>query len=217
MTRMLPSPTPRFLPGAFFQDVTPAHHGEGVTVLLGVGVSDWVAVTEGVGLAVMVRVDVGVAVRVGVELRVGDGVRVRVTVGVGEGDVGVGDGVFVGVATTTTICAVGPVLPATSRNATLSRFSPGGKAMVEVIALQNCHVESARSSFGSRDGSTIVHGEFALMYGSKRHAKSTSALVTKASLTSKRGGFTPGMPPPPKEGGPVSQTVRLPLPKSRLF
>jgi hypothetical protein len=193
--------------------------GEGVAVGVAVCVRVGDSVTEGVAVivAVAVGVTVGVAVRLGVHVRVGDLVRVSVTVGVGDGEVGVAVGVMVGVATCTTTCAVGPVLPAVSRNATVSKFSPGGKTIVEVTAAQNCHVEVGCKSFGSRDASMIVHGEFTPIYGSNRHAKSTSASVTNWSSGSKRGGSTPGTPPPPCEGGPVSHTLVLPLPKSRLF
>lgn len=82
---------------------------------------------------------------------------------------------------------------------------------------QNCAVEVATTRLGSRPGSSIVHGEVALTEGSKRHAKSCKAAVTKALPESKFTGQIPGTPPPPCDGGPVSHTATLPFPMSREF
>ncbi len=117
----------------------------------------------------------------------------------------------------TTICTVGPGRPCTSRNRTVRMFSPGGKAAVAATKSQNCAVDVDTTKLGSRPASSIVHGAVALTDGSKRQAKSWSAAVTNGSAGSKFGGHTPGTPPPPCEGGPVSHTARLPLPMSREF
>lgn len=120
-----------------------------------------------------------------------------------------------GVATLTMICAVGPRFPPTSRRRTVMRCSPGPKAAVVETILQNCVVDSGlrvRPSFVKPE---CVHG-LAALKASKRQAKSLRASVINGS-ESKLGGSMPGMPPPPVAAGPVSQTVRLPLPIGRVF
>jgi hypothetical protein len=126
-----------------------------------------------------------------------------------------GVSVGVGVATRTTICAGGPVLPRTSRSLAVTRESPVGKTAVVATKSQNCTVAPAVISFGSPEASMNVHGAAAENCW-KRHAKSFNASVIIGSLA-KLGGATPGTPPPPEEAGPTSHTVRLPFPMARLL
>jgi hypothetical protein len=67
-------------------------------------------------------------------------------------------GVGVGVATRTTICASGPVLPSTSRSFAVTRESPVGKTAVVATKSQNCTVAPALISFGSPEASMNVQG-----------------------------------------------------------
>jgi hypothetical protein len=66
--------------------------------------------------------------------------------------------VGVGVITRTTICAVGPMLPTTSRTCTVNNESPGGKAAVRETSSQNCAVELGLASC-SKPLVLSVHGD----------------------------------------------------------
>ncbi len=87
-----------------------------------------------------------------------------------------GLGVGVGVATRTTICAVGPVLPITSRKRTVTSESPDGKSAVAATKSQNCTAAPKLMSRGSPEASVNVHGDCAENCW-KRQAKSCSASV----------------------------------------
>ena len=71
---------------------------------------------------------------------------------------GAAQGFGVGVATRTTICAVGPRLPATSLTFTDRMDSPGGNAAVVPTESQNCSAALAFTSRASPEASVKVHG-----------------------------------------------------------
>jgi len=112
----------------------------------------------------------------------------------------------VGVGTQTTICAVGPGTPLTSRNLTLTTFSPGLNDACALIKSQNWMVAVLSTSFSMLLASVKVQGLPGLNTW-KRQAKSLSAPVTSGSAGSNVGGLMPGTP-----SGEMPQTTGFPLP-----
>lgn len=140
---------------------------------------------------------------VGVGVAVGVGVSVPVEVGVGDGP------------TRTTICAGGPRLPWLSRKRTVRIESPMGKAAGGETKSQNCTTAFGLTNLSKPEPSVRVHAVPPVKTW-KRHAKSVSASVIVWLSGEKSGGLIPGTPPPPWEAGPLSQTVALPFPMSRV-
>lgn len=85
-------------------------------------------------------------------------------------------GVGVGVATRTTIWAVGPRLPLLSCSWTETSESPVGNSAVAETKSQNCTDAPGVMIFASPEASVIVHGPEGVKAWN-RHAKSLSAFV----------------------------------------